>query len=72
MNSIESNFPDLKKWWEYDRDSLMSFIYWMQNQIPPSDKQNYEKNWHSIKKQLIKKYGDKGEGKECMESLIRD
>ena len=51
-------FPFLSKWWKEDKKDIMAYVYWMQDQLPPSDPEKYEKNWENIKRQLTKKYGD--------------
>ena len=53
-----NRWPDLSKWWEEDKDDIMSVAYWAQDQLPPSDPEKYEKNWQNIKRQLTEKYGD--------------
>lgn len=51
-----NEFPDLKKWYNYRPEQIMSFVYWLKRQIPPSDKKKWEKNWNDLKKQLKTKY----------------
>lgn len=46
----------LKKWYEHDKSELMSFIYWLRRQLPPTSEADYKKNWVSIVKQLQKKF----------------
>jgi len=48
--------PPINKWWTGDKDALMSAIYHVKRQLPPTDKAKYEKNWKSIVKQLQKMY----------------
>ena len=50
------NAPPINKWWTGDKDALMSAIYHVKRQLPPSNKADYEKNWKSIVKQLQKRY----------------
>jgi len=49
---------DLSKWWKEDKKDIMSYVYWMQGHLPPSDPKKYEENWQNVKLQLTKKYGD--------------
>ena len=30
-------FPTMSKWWTYPKEKIMSFVYWTQRQLPPSD-----------------------------------
>ena len=53
--SVNENFPNMKKWWKEDKKDVMSFIYYLQRQLPPNNKDKYEKAWVSIAKQLQKK-----------------
>ena len=48
--------PPINKWWTGDKDALMSAIYHVKRQLPPTDKAKYEKNWKSIVNQLQKMY----------------
>jgi len=48
--------PPINKWWTGDKAALMSAIYHVKRQLPPSNKADYEKNWKSIVKQLQKMY----------------
>ena len=48
--------PPINKWWTGDKDALMSAIYHVKRQLPPTDKAQYEKNWKSIVNQLQKMY----------------
>jgi hypothetical protein len=50
------NAPPINKWWTGDKAALMSAIYHVKRQLPPTDKAKYEKNWKSIVKQLQKMY----------------
>ena len=36
-------FPNLKQWWEYEPEDIMTYVYWHQGQLPPSDKVKFEK-----------------------------
>jgi len=53
--SVNENFPNMKKWWKEDKKEVMSFIYYLQGQLPPNNKDKYKKAWVSIAKQLQKK-----------------
>ena len=47
---------NFSKWWEFDKGELMSQVYWLKDQLPPSDPEKYEENWQRIKANLQKKY----------------
>lgn len=49
-------FPNINRWWEYTPEEIMGAVYWMQNKIPPSNKEAFERAWQSLKIQLQKKY----------------
>lgn len=55
LESINENFPNMKKWWEEDKNEVMSFIYFLQRQLPPTNKEKYEKAWKDIVVQLQKR-----------------
>ena len=44
-------FPELKTWWEYEPDDIMTYVYWHQKQLPPTGAK-FDKEWASIVKQL--------------------
>ena len=47
---------DLKKHWkENTKEDVMSYVYWQQGQMPPSDTEIYEKEWIKIQAQLTKR-----------------
>ena len=48
--------PKLSKWWEYDPDDVMRFVYWGKGQMPPHDEKVRSKEWANIVKQLHVKY----------------
>ena len=48
-------FPELKTWWEYEPDDIMTYVYWHQGQLPPTGPQ-FDKEWKNIVKQLHGKY----------------
>lgn len=52
----KEQFPNLKKWWTYEPESIMTAAYWHKKQLPPSNRKKYEQQWQSLKKQLMKKY----------------
>jgi hypothetical protein len=47
-------FPNLKQWWKYQPEDIMTYVYWHQGQLPPSDQKKFEKEYASIVKQLHK------------------
>ena len=49
-------FSDMKKWWTYPKEKIMSFVYWSQRQLPPSNEKDYEENWQKVKAQLTIKH----------------
>jgi len=49
-------FPTMSKWWTYPKEKLMSFVYWAQRQLPPSDENDYEENWQKVKAHLTIKF----------------
>ena len=48
--------PTLSKWWEYDPDDIMRFVYWGKGMLPPSDPKTREKEFANLVKQLHVKY----------------
>jgi len=48
-------FPDLKVWWEYEPEDIMTYVYWHQGQLPPTGPK-FDKEWISIVKQLHVKH----------------
>lgn len=48
-------FPELDKWWEYESEDIMAYVYWHQDQLPPTGTQ-FDKEWKNIVKQLHAKY----------------
>ena len=48
-------FPELDKWWEYEPEDIMTYVYWHQGQLPPTGPK-FEKEWKNIVKQLHLKY----------------
>lgn len=51
----------MKTWWKYDKKDVMSFIYWLQRQIPPTGPK-FDTEWKKIAAQLQKKHpAPKGE-----------
>lgn len=45
----------MKTWWKYDKKDVMSFVYWLQRQIPPTGPK-FDKEWKNIASQLQKKH----------------
>ena len=48
-------FPELKTWWEYQPEDIMTYVYWHQGQLPPTGTQ-FDKEWINIVKQLHSKH----------------
>ena len=55
QEELDESFPNMKQWWKADKKEIMSFIYFLQRQIPPSNKDKYEKAWKDIVVQLQKR-----------------
>ena len=58
INKFESvnesmSFPNMKKWWTEKPDDILTFVYWMQKQLPPNDR---EKAYRKIASQLNKQF----------------
>ena len=49
-------FPNMRKWWTYPKEKLMSFVYWTQRQMPPDNPKDYDENWQKVKAHLTLKY----------------
>tara|TARA_R100001594_G_C3989764_1_gene252133 strand:- start:1 stop:816 length:816 start_codon:yes stop_codon:yes gene_type:complete len=49
-------FPNLKQWWTYQPEDIMTYVYWHQGQLPPSDPKKFEKEYNNIVKQLHVQY----------------
>jgi hypothetical protein len=52
---LDESFPNMKQWWKEDKKEIMTFIYFLQRQLPPSSKDKYEKSWKDIVVQLQKR-----------------
>jgi len=48
-------FPELKTWWEYEPEDIMTYVYWHQGLLPPTGPK-FEKEWNNIVKQLHRNY----------------
>ena len=48
--------PTLSKWWEYDPDDIMRFVYWGKGQMPPTDQKVRSQEFANLVKQLHVKY----------------
>jgi len=48
-------FPDVSKWWEYEPEDIIRYVYWHQGQLPPTGPK-MEKEWDNLVKQLHVKY----------------
>ncbi len=51
-----TKFPKLSQWCEYEPEDIMSAVYWAKGQMPPTDKNVFEKEWSNIVKQLHVKF----------------
>jgi len=59
LKETKTEFPDLKKWWKYEPDEIMRFVYWQKRQIPPTDNRKWARAWKDIEKQLQKRFPKK-------------
>ncbi len=57
-----NELPELNHWWDYPIKDIMTCAYWSQHQLPPSNKKIYTEELNKLKKNLIKKYGNKPKG----------
>tara|TARA_B110000503_G_scaffold51823_1_gene83524 strand:- start:15 stop:1901 length:1887 start_codon:yes stop_codon:yes gene_type:complete len=55
QEELDESFPNMKQWWKEDKKEIMTFIYFLQRQLPPSSKDKYEKSWKDIVVQLQKR-----------------
>ena len=55
QEELDESFPNMKQWWKEDKKEIMTFIYFLQKQLPPSSKDKYDKAWKSILTQLQKR-----------------
>ena len=55
QEELDESFPNMKQWWKEDKKEIMTFIYFLQRQLPPSSKDKYDKAWKSILTQLQKR-----------------
>lgn len=46
----------MKTWWKYPKEDVMSFVYFLQRQVPPSNEKKFEQEWKNVAKQLQKKF----------------
>ncbi len=49
------DFPEVSKWWEYEPEDIIRYVYWHQGQLPPTGPK-MEKEWANLVKQLHIKY----------------
>lgn len=56
VKEASGGFPDLKKWWTYEPDEIMQFVYWQKRQVPPTDDRKWALAWRDIEKQLQNKF----------------
>ena len=54
------------KWWENDPKELMSHVYWLRGQLPPSHGDSYIKSWNKIVSQLSKEFPPPADWKNPM------
>ena len=47
---------NFKEWWKYDHKEIISQVYWLRGQLPPSDKAEYDKSLNIILDELAKRY----------------
>ena len=50
------NMSPKERWWENEPAEIMSLVYWLKNQLPPTDPIKYKEQWANIEKQLQAKY----------------
>jgi len=46
----------MKEWWSEDPQEVMSFVFWLQRQVPPTDKDKRQKALEEIADKLNKKH----------------
>jgi len=53
--ALDESFPNMQRWWTEDKEDIMRFVYFLQNQLPPTDKDKYAQAWKGLVGQLQKK-----------------
>jgi hypothetical protein len=61
-------FPNMKEWWSEDPQEVMSFVFWLQRQVPPTDKDKRQKALKSLAAQLDKRH--KAPNKKAISNFI--
>jgi hypothetical protein len=62
----------MKTWWTYDKKDVMSFVYWLQRQIPPTGPK-FDKEWKNVAAQLQKKHpAPKGEYERVISESVNE
>ena len=56
-----NGFPNMEEWWTEEPREIMSFVYWLKGQIPPSDPEKLVQAWDDLVAQLSKKHPPTGE-----------
>lgn len=52
----EGAAPNMLEWWKEDPDKIMSFVYWLKGQLPPSDPEQKKTAWDNLAQQLEKRH----------------
>lgn len=52
----EGAAPNMLEWWKEDPDKIMSFVYWLKGQLPPSDPEKKQAAWDNLVQQLEKRH----------------
>jgi len=55
-DSMMSSIKPKRIWWENDPQVLMSHIYWLQHEIPPTNEEAFARNWNRVVDQLSAEY----------------
>jgi len=50
------DFPNMKQWWKEDPKKVMSFVYWLKRQTPPTDSKKWDAAWKSVSDQSNKRH----------------
>jgi len=53
---VSTGMPNMEEWWNEDPDEVMSFVYWLKGQLPPSDPEKKAAAWESLAQQLEKRH----------------
>lgn len=68
----EEEIVNLLKWYDYPPEQVMTFVYWVKNQIPPTDKEAYDASWSKILLQLQKLSPDPKSISERISNLSKE